>query len=389
MVRCNINLESLDDDLIGRVCKLSVPDKEAIGFQIARKGKSSLIETEQYQKSPISQNITEYYISLDLQTIRDIDSDADKQHKFIVDKMPKINKPGTINTVIIRLMLDRNEKVTHQDVEYLWDLLNITGNDIIVPPFFSFSEDYNLNTYMDFVKDFISIEKPSSGEIACAIPAQIPHSGIDPLLKMYEDVGVNSYIIDFDGKKPFNNRSEIQLSKLLREIPKTNDEKYFLYAFDVKPHKQGSDELVAEDMLLSASGFNAVGPRHTVSRKSKDFIEKMKVSDPRAFLKTFSSTDYGYHKITEGEVFEDFENWIPSVSALKKPFDLRGTLTNSQQGKLRILARAYSQRNQFPEIIEVNQKVADQKLRSHLDSKILPREIIPHIDKMKRKIKEV
>ena len=388
MAKYSVGMDCSDDDLIGRVCELLVNGKRANGFQIAKRGKLSMIESEPFSNAEFGQNIAEYYFSISLKKLREIDSDKDKQDEFLTSRLPKIKTSSTVNAVIIVLELEAGESVLEKDVEYLWDMLSISGNDLIVPPFLSTTGKQDGIAYLEFVKAFLDVDDPTDGSVVCTVPSYLPHSGISELMKVYEGHGPNVFMLDFNGRKPFNSGSEIQMTKLIREAKKVCGEKFYMYGFDAKPCKQGAEGLLSEELMLSAAGFNAVGPRRTVPSKSRDFIEMMRANpaSPLDVNKVFSPDDYGYHKLREADVFTEFQAWLPGVKSLKKELDLKSPLGKTAADTVRKLSKAFSYSAQLPEVGEINTRVKEQDLRKHLKTKVLPEEVLPKIDKMKRGI---
>lgn len=361
---------------------------------IAR-GKTSLAEREVLWKARKDNPIAEYHVPLTLKTLREIDKDRAKLDEFLANRFPRINGKTT-NFIVVRLMLEPGDAIKSTDIEYLWDLLNISGNDVAVPPILSWPRmsPFDNEAYKKFVKGFVSLSTSyQPDKLACVIPWGLPRSEVAEVISLYKSLQPNVYVADFGGKKPFVSAQEIIMSALLRKVRELHKNKYYLYGFDIKPYKQGGDERPAENVLLLASGFNAIGPRRSRTRLTKEMVERIKKIGPRPITETmqiFSPQDYGFHKMVSQQQLERFEEWMPSIQSAENSVRFED-IHKKDPVKIRVferLGKAFNFAQQCPEATVLVKKVDEDTLKKHLLSKVQAKEIIPKIEKIKKKAAE-
>ncbi len=394
MTGCRVTLKGREDDLIGRLCTISVGSKSAAGYQIVRSGRASLIEREAHSELKSSQRMSEYYIKIGLNQLREIDSNREKMKEFLGSRLPKIKKLESINVIIVRLDLQVGDRLDVKDIEYLWLMLQMSGNDLIVPPFVSIprESEFDKDTYFRFLDSFLEMSKSYQPErIVCGVPCQIQRRAIGDLMEKYMDLGTQVYVVDFGGSKPFTPDNEIIIGDVLIQASKIEAETgqdSFFYGLDVKPHKQGSEDLVAENQVLAAAGFNAVGPRHTVGPIKPEVIAKLieRFPSPIDRKRVFSSRDYGYHRISEPSVLKDFEGYVSRVKTIAGDVDLLELRKPSNGALVDRLSRGYSFTLLGREAKLLDESVNERSLKPFLESKVLPALLIPNIQRLKRKI---
>lgn len=390
MAKINIKEECTEDELIGRPCTLSIGAKTAKGFQVVSRGKTSLVEREVLWKMAAQNPMAEYYFTLTLKKLREIDKDREKLQEFLVSRLPRIGGKTT-NVIVVRLLVDAGDTIQKNDLEYLWDLLNISGNDIAVPPILSWPRmsPFDKEKYKKFVKDFVSLSSSyQPDKLACAIPWGLSRGDIDDVISWYKQVQPQVYLMDFGGKRPFSLSQEMIMSTLLRKATELHGNNYYLYGFDIKPHKLGADELPAENVLLLASGFNAVGPRRTPPRLSPQMLERIRSAGIRPVtesVRVFSSDDYGYHKLADPILLKQFGDWIPTLQSTKGQVTIEAINDVGNAPLFQKLGKAFNFAMQGPEASVLAKKVDEGKLKAHLLSKDQAKKVVPRIEKIKRR----
>ncbi len=389
MAKKIVNLIDQEDELLGRLCSINPGSKGVVGFQVVKKGRTTSMETEISIDISGGKIVNEYYVPLDLTKLRLIDSDKQKLREFISHMLPRIKTNSSVNMIIIKLKLEGNEKLETKDIDYLWDMMQITGNDVVVTPIIEYPKGTNnpIGLYSDFVKNFIKkTDSKQDQRIACSIPYSASRRDVGDIIDLYKDLAPQVFILDFGGKKPFEPTQEIIISATLDKIKKTTKENkndFFLYAYDVKPFKSGSVDIVAENMMLASSGFNAVGPRHTVPPMNPDVIIKLLTKNPNPLtrLKVFEPSDLGYHTISEASIQTKFEKWAIKQ---KEGLDVKSLSNLENENVTRKLSHAYSYSQLLPEAKSIDASISENTLKKDLDIKVLPRSIIKHVEKIKK-----
>src|SRR5437899_395053 len=121
--------------------------------------------------------INELSVSLRLADLRRMDGDEPLQREFIRAKLRGIDQ-HRINVVVLRLRVAPGQKIEKMDVEYMWDLLQAPGNDIVVPPVVNLSGGSGrVGRYEDFLKMFLAQASSAGGSvIGATLPSFTHHS---------------------------------------------------------------------------------------------------------------------------------------------------------------------------------------------------------------------
>ncbi len=384
-----VKLVREEDDLMGRSCELRPNAKEVYGFQVAKRGKSTGLESAIMIDETGGRAIAEYYVPLSLDKLREIDNDKEKLKDFLTSRLPRIKTGSTINMLVVKLVVEGTQRITSSDIDYVWDMLQVSGNDILAPPLVAYPKGTpnEMEEYSSVVKEFLQRASSAHHErMACSIPYSASRGDVADITSLFADVGPQVYVLDFGGKKPFDSAQEMIMSALFRiadRSAKESNRDFYLYALDVKPFKSGADTTVAENIMLAGAGFNAVGPRHTVPPMKPEVLARLAIMKPNPLdrTKVFIQSDLGYHIISERGVKGSFTKWMGTmrsdidVSTLEKPENDEVT---------RSLARAYSYAQLIPGARLIDQGIERKTLKSDLDSKVLPQEVVKRIQKIKK-----
>jgi len=389
MARYEVKVGATESDLIGRPCTLLAGGKKAQGFQIVSRGKCSTVERESLWRIAHDNPLAEYYITLTLAKLREIDRDLLKLEEFLRSRLPRISGKTT-NIIVVRLFLEEGDSISNSDLEYLWDLLNISGNDVAVPPILAFPKmvQFNKRIYQKFIQGFLSLSSSyQPNKLACSVPWGLSRGDVAEVLSWYDVADPRFYLMDFGGRKPFSPAQEMIISSVLRKVNELHENEFYLYGFDVKPHKPGRDELPAENLLLLASGFNAVGPRRTPPRMSPQMIQRLRSSGPQPIpqsIRIFQRSDYGFHKLAEPGASREFGAWLPSLQSIGGRITIRSINDPSQLANFQRLGRAFNYSVQSPEASLLAVKVGEQKLKEHLLTKDQAKKVVPRIEKIRK-----
>jgi hypothetical protein len=163
---------------------------------------------------------------------------------------------------------------------------------------------------------------------------------------------------------------------------------FYLYGYDVKPFTSGAETQVAQNMMLAGAGFNAVGPRHTVPPMRPEILLKLAAQKPNPLdrTKVFELLDLGYHTISDVVVKDKFLTW---AGKNKVGIDLANLERPEYDNVTRALSKAYSYSHLLPGAINIDQSIEQETLKKDLESKVLPRELVKRIVKIKKGAKGV
>jgi len=263
--------------------------------------------------------INESYMKLDLRTLREIDSDPDKQSKFISNKTKFLDK-NMMNVFIIELELYKDDVLEEQDYRYLHALLSWNKNDLYVMPKLRFMDSLGskrTETYDDFVKQMLSCKETSSSSslnIGVMIPNYYSRRCVQDLFKIYEKAGEDPDFVSLDfAAKKVDDMSRIGVAEEVRthflaraggNIKSKEAMRYFLYGFSAKPYNRGEPDIAtAYDFQTVNCSFNSIGPMH--SNQKSVVLPNSWYYAGRIFEK-----DFLYHRLSDSNSQKAYIDWV-------------------------------------------------------------------------------
>jgi hypothetical protein len=323
--------------------------------------------------------INELPREIDKHTLDEIDNDKDKQEAFcqgIRYRFSGVDTSTEITTFVFsysnRGRDEKNKEPTKAEVEYLCGILDHPYNDIWIPPIIP---GLSGRSYIPYLEEFYRQAKSHRG-IACA--GLIPHIGrldIRLLADLYQNEGINYFVMDFDGKHPLDLYLNInEVVKMIETIERENSYSCFLHGVNVPITKaRWKNPIVpAKDILLFEMGFNCFGSSHIRRQLPPEVAEKMKSTAKRPF-RVFNRRDYGYYRndtpglrnmITEDEPttvsLNDFTNGLTwnRISQLEKLFNVERHALESNEIRRRLI-----EKKSVGEYIKIKKQIPQTYLR--------------------------
>lgn len=273
----------------------------------------------------------EVFMRIDLDRLRNIDSDSDARQAFIDSRFPpNIAADGAyrarlIPLIILVLDIKVGDKLLDTDIDYINDILTWVSNKIYVTPILRFADGINrtdrLKFYEDFLKRLLISKKtlPSGIRASASVPTLYPPSKIPEILEKYsgENKPPSFVVIDFDRNRMTSSRMIGATNGVRRYFRKEEGEepKYALYAFNVKPYKKGAEASMAEDIGCYLSGISIIGDSYRMSPVNKIYIPPaLKLSD---LPKIFDAESYKYDKLNKDDLVSSFNNWYEDLTDKK------------------------------------------------------------------------
>ena len=257
--------------------------------------------------------INEIYLKMDLETLRKLDDDPEELKKYVSRHVRFLNN-NLINIFFIKLALNEGDKIERKDIEYLNGLLLYQLNDIYVIPVLEFRGEVDkpkrIEMYNNFVISLLEEKNTSRPDlrVAITVPAYYPRRRLDKLFSLFsnENKEPTFVVVDFAHQRP-TDPSRIGIIPTINNYFLENGiEKYFIYGFNVKPHKKGQYDPIAEELLLIESGFNAVGGAY----KPGDVRIIIPPQKWEHLNKLFDKGDYKYYPLSENNKREELHTWL-------------------------------------------------------------------------------
>ena len=296
----------------------------------------------------VNESIFEIYIKLDVNTLREIDNDVEKRDRFIrrhildsIESAGNITKMLVITLIITPENMDPSKEsyLNDQDIGYINDMLMWVYNDIYVVPILHFEpkritdengnvidtievpSDKRMEFYTNFVKRLLEEKNTISEKVmpTVTIPIFYKRRAIEDLFELYKDEAYepNFVVVDFGNTRLLSQKMIGVLPRVHKHFTSLDEEKYFIYGFNVKPHRKGMQIANAEDIGTYLSGINAIGPSHKLSKAPVVIINPSLATLP----KILDDNDYKYHSLDSKGTQGILEEW--SIRYYDKEIDYR------------------------------------------------------------------
>jgi len=331
--------------------------------------------------------LVECHIKVTKQKLDEMDSDREKQIKFIKDNFARVY--GEHLLIIPKVLLREGETLTQTEIRYLVDLLGFPGNIIYVAPLFyyyditgmgniSVKDPVKSDLFFQLTDNFLrELNKDSVNTVGLMVPAGVAHKEVSNLLNLYKDFSTPITIVDFYGRATLD--TYVILKPLLSEseynLRQKQDEKYILYSFDSKPYYGRGNLRAAINILRYDMGFSSFGPRHTNRYNAKNRPQpppgQEEVSIPKIFYKDHYS--YSYPDLEEPR--SDFLGWLQS-NQIQVPND-----NQAYANLVKKYHKDYEYENFINSVSKMKEAASENKLDSLLGN-------INELNKVMKKIKK-
>jgi hypothetical protein len=225
-------------------------------------------------EAPSSSAINEGYLVLTLDQLRELDSDPERQDRYIRHQL-RFPEAGRLNILFANVALKPGERLLPKDIGYLNDLLLWEKNHVYVVPTLTFPDglapQLRLDEYEPFVRDLLATKKGTvSGRlrIGITIPGFYGRGSLDQLLRLYgtESVSPTFVAVDYQNSRVGKLSIQQKVSYIHRHFrTEEGTEQYFVYALRAKGRKRGECPAPAEDLASFLAGVNALGTPHNLA----------------------------------------------------------------------------------------------------------------------------
>ncbi len=294
-MKLKVKLDNIDEELMFKRIIFKVGDKKVVTpIKVSHK------------QNPIS-HINEIYKKFDSIKLDKCANDESFERK-INSELKNLMTQG-INVCLVDYA---DLKIpTSAQLETLSDL-QYEHSDIVTTPIMSkimrdkeiYVGEKLINTFLNVANKYIEIvETLNNKSIMGVIPSKIPRLFLEPIIKNYHNRGVNSFILDLDGRSIESNLSWIRkLMRLLKEYDLI--EVSVLYTVNSNKGKfmKNATEILAKDFISAGFGADILGLNHIPLRMPSEAWIKIKMQRRENTLRLFNKRSYGYLKKTETEL---------------------------------------------------------------------------------------
>jgi len=338
-----------DDDL--RISQKEIRFPNGLSFETPTKSFQAPYSARKYDTDKLLRlNINEVSKRFDNDTIEKLVYDNIAIRKTITRKYVD----GAINLFIPHLRL--YNKLDNKDIRILSNFIYSVSKSVVVIPTvdFSFFKEWkdenktqkiysknNIKKYVDMVKEImVEINSVGNGKSYMGMIPLMPLPYILNLLSIYQEEGINSFIIDA-GTRDILSASLFEYRMILSEINKNVIELHdsFIYAANLGYGLFEKKWTIADDFLSFYAGVDAFGGTF----KSRGFQpDPQKPYTPRA--KIFSKEEYIYNMSSYKQAEE-----VLNIKNLN-----------------RIKLRSYNENEQINETLNLKQKIGEENMMEYL-----------------------
>ncbi|MVT14475.1 MAG: hypothetical protein GPW19_03040 [Euryarchaeota archaeon] len=268
----------------------------------------------------------ECYLKITKDQLNEMDSDREKQKKFIEGNFARVYGENLL--IIPKILLREGETLTETEMRYLVDILYFPGNIIHVAPLFyyydltekgkvSIKNPVNSYKFFQLTEEFLNeLRNNSINAVGLMVQPSLSRTDVRNLLNLYRDFSTPISIVDFSGRSTID--TYLILQPLLREpesynLTQKHGENYILYSFDSKPYSGRGDIVPAINVLRYDMGFSTFGPRHTNKYNAKDRPKHPLGQENEPYVpKIFYKGHYSYSKPNLDFIKRNFLSWLES-----------------------------------------------------------------------------
>lgn len=382
-MKVEVHLDEREHQFLGSNVSLRVGSSKTVsGFQLSKKSNCNTYERAVYRQSD-SHSIREYSINVTPEKLTQCDSDSDELKKFIKTHLSGIQSSPDVNLIIARIDL-KASKLNSDEIRMMSDILNISDNAIIVPPFVDIKKEdkFDLEMYLSLIREMQDVLGKNT-PMACPIPSQASRKDIREIMAIVNNPS-QIYVKDFFGQKIISPNNEMILSEVVRGIREkeekdTGQEGSFLYAYDSRPNpKNGNDTRFVEAQIISSIGFNGAGPKRKPMKLNKELASKIGQSDPFDMNKLFNPQDYRLYTINEGTMTKQYSEFV---------YDRFGyDYHNLGADQIRNSVAAFNHELRATDLLNVNEAIKEDRYGQYVESKSTPEGMVKTIRKVTKKV---
>ncbi|MFH1972666.1 MAG: hypothetical protein ABIJ18_04275 [archaeon] len=243
-----------------------------------------------------SRQLNEIFKRFTSEKIKEANEDNDKFTKIESEFNSNMNKVQENDSTFCFLDFAENIFPTSEEIEFMIDIAYCNSDITTIPTISQIKiKEENFSDFLNYLNNAIeTIEQLNNKPIMGMIPSVAPKK-VEDLLNLYEEKGINSFLLDLDGKNPITARMRIfRILKILNK-KKLLDSSY------IHGHNVGMrvakivDVIPAKDILGFGLGLNSLGEKRKIFHPNKAFLNYIK-TNPENKFRLFNKEDYGYWK---------------------------------------------------------------------------------------------
>lgn len=308
--------------------------------------------------------LNEIYRRLKYNTLQRLQEDVSYQEQFnasIINSLRKIPWEGEL--ILLFVEYDSKKQVPlHNQVEYLFDLLHSFPVDFLIPPIL---HDISPTKYLDFLKIFFQISRSYNKKPMFGLIPYGSHRDLAMILDFYLDEGITLFAMDLKGRHPLLLSPQLgMVTRKLQELQREYNRNGYLHGLNVGSGRALRKSAIApaKDILSFFSGFDSFGASHVPLKLTPDLYRRLGTHTKIPPIRFFNRNDYGYYR-------EDVINIKKIFTRNDLTFDFDSLDRVRSKNEKRAFQRVINAKEQGLEAKIIQQKLREEELKKHLETK--------------------
>lgn len=329
-------------------------------------------------------SINELFRSVTPKILHQIDGDLQKQQQFtasLVNAIQKNSHPDALNILFFSYAPQEGIIPSRRETEYLFDLMNIAGADLLVPPIVQGSTG---ESYLQFLDQFFTVYETINHRPIMGLIPYVSHRELEAILKFYEKQSISLFAMDLYGRHPLRLQPNItRVLRYLRKLDADFGEPSYLHGLNVGQGRALASQLVkpAKDMLTFEMGFDSFGRAHVPPKLTPDLYGKLGRAE-KPPIRLFNRADYGYY-VASGSSLRNLpieKDAIISTGPFRRP---------AEYETMRKLEKAFNAERQVYETQILRDRIGRERTLEHyLTTKIQVRPMLKILSRLASVVKQ-
>lgn len=309
--------------------------------------------------------LNEIYRRLKYNNLQRLQTDVSYQEQFnatIINSLRKIPWEGELTLVFVEY--DSQKQVpSHNQVEYLFDLLHSFPVDFLITPIL---RDISPIKYLDFLKIFLQISMSYNKKPMFGLIPYGSYRDLAVILDFYLNEGIVLFAMDLKGRHPLLLSPQLgMVTRKLQELQREHNQNGYLHGLNVGSGRALRRSAIspAKDILSFFSGFDSFGASHVPLKLTPDLYRRLGTHAKMLPIRFFNRADYGYYR----EDVINSKKMFTSKNDLTFDFDSLNRVTNLKEK--RAFQRAINAKEQGLEAKTIQQKLRKEELNRYLGTK--------------------
>jgi hypothetical protein len=331
--------------------------------------------------NPEVRGLNELYRRVNEEFLRKLGQSNALQSRFVSKIVNPMNAVASKEINLLFLEYGAEHIPSNEEIEYLFDLLYGPMNDVLIPPII---RGVSPGDYLKFLEDFFTVLESYNKKPLLGLIPYGAHRDLDPILAFYINKGLTLYAIDLNGRHPLLFHPHlVRVHRRLQQLRREYGQEYYLHGLNVGFGRalRSKEAVPAKDVFSFIYGLDSFGAPHVPPRLPPDVYGRLARPPEYKRFRLFNRSDYGYYRvdlISSPGVFGQERNASVDVDSFRQVIDLN---------RIRNMQKAFNAERHGLEANAIRQRIADERLKKHVEEKRYARENLRSLAKLASEVR--